>query len=224
LFLLPLIVVAMAGFRYPDGNETLDIVKEMLLLLLAFSGLAMRVLTVGFAPKGTSGRNTTQIKATALNTTGMYSLLRHPLYLANYVIFLSVLLYINSWWLVLTGTALYWLYYERIMLAEEGFLLSQYGDQYLQWARQTPAVFPRLSQWKPPSLSCSWRNSIRREYSTFFLIVAMFTAVEVGGDYIVLGRFEFEPLWRAIFFSSAAVYLILHMLKKRTRWLRQPGR
>ena len=50
----------------------------------------MRFYTVGTTPKETSGRNTNQQVAAVLNSTGMYSMLRHPLYLGNYLIWVGL--------------------------------------------------------------------------------------------------------------------------------------
>ncbi len=60
-------------------------------MVISFFGLALRVIVVGHAPYGTSGRNTREQVADTLNTTGMYSIVRHPLYLANYLIILGEL-------------------------------------------------------------------------------------------------------------------------------------
>ena len=62
-------------------------------LLLVFAGLALRAYTVCTTPKGTSGRNTAQQVADHLNTKGIYSVVRHPLYLANYLIWAGLLVY-----------------------------------------------------------------------------------------------------------------------------------
>ncbi len=53
-------------------------------------GLLVRVYTVGYSPKNTSGRNTKvgQV-ADVLNQTGIYSLVRHPLYLGNFLMWLD---------------------------------------------------------------------------------------------------------------------------------------
>ncbi len=44
---------------------------ELFCIVLAFLGLAIRVLTIGHTPRGTSGRNTKEQIAGTLNTTGM---------------------------------------------------------------------------------------------------------------------------------------------------------
>ena len=47
-------------------------------LLVAFSGVAVRALTIGFTASDTSGRNPEGQVADSLNTTRMYSLVRNP--------------------------------------------------------------------------------------------------------------------------------------------------
>ena len=108
-------------------------------MVISFAGLILRVLIVGRAPIGTSGRNTREQAANTLTTTGMYSIVRHPLYLANYIIIIGFVMEFHVWWLVLLITCIYALYYERIMLAEEAFLREQFGDAFETWAAATPA-------------------------------------------------------------------------------------
>ena len=55
-------------------------------LFLTFSGFLLRFYTVGTTLKGTSGRNTKKQVASRLNCTGIYSIVRHPLYLGNFLI------------------------------------------------------------------------------------------------------------------------------------------
>ncbi|HEX7010455.1 MAG TPA: isoprenylcysteine carboxylmethyltransferase family protein [Phycisphaeraceae bacterium] len=224
LLLLPLVAVGISQFRYPFGSHALDVAWEMACLAVAAAGEAVRIAAVGFAPKGTSGRNTRRIKADALNTTGMYSIVRHPLYLGNFLIFASFLLFVGPWWLVVIGSLIYWLYYERIMLAEEAFLRQRHGERFVQWAAQTPAVWPRIRRWRRPELPFSLRSVIRREYTTIFLILGVFTAIEVAGDLVVHRHLEFEPLWRILFFTALAFYLAVRILKKWTGLLEAPGR
>ena len=48
-------------------------------IAISFLGLFVRGITAGYAPRGTSGRNTKSQVAEVLNTTGMYSISRNPL-------------------------------------------------------------------------------------------------------------------------------------------------
>ena len=57
-----------------------DMRDELIFLGVSLFGEAIRVITVGFTPKNTSGRNTVNGQlADELNVTGIYSVLRHPL-------------------------------------------------------------------------------------------------------------------------------------------------
>ncbi|MDH5608742.1 MAG: DUF1295 domain-containing protein [Cyclobacteriaceae bacterium] len=115
---------------------------------LSLVGLLIRMATKGFAPLHTSGRNVLFQKAQSLNTTGMYSIIRHPLYLGNFFIWLGCSFLIGHAWFSIIFILAFWLYYERIMMAEEVFLLEKFGDAYSHWAMQTPAFIPG---WKRPS-------------------------------------------------------------------------
>jgi protein-S-isoprenylcysteine O-methyltransferase Ste14 len=210
------------GARFEDGYD-------YFLLLIAFTGFAIRVATVGFVPAGTSGRNTRGQNAAALNTTGFYSLSRHPLYFANFLVFISFVLLLKSLLFTLFAGVIYFLYYERIMLAEEQFLESLYGQAYRVWAAATPAFLPRLSGWVRPSLPFSWRSVIGREFHTVLLIASVFFLSEML-EAIVVERQTFaqwvheEPVWLWMLCVSGAIYLMVRALKKRTNWLAVAGR
>jgi protein-S-isoprenylcysteine O-methyltransferase Ste14 len=197
--------------------------------LLALCGLVLRVAIVGFVPAGTSGRNAVRQNAEALNTTGMYSVVRHPLYFANFIIFVAFVLLFKSLLLSLFMCLAYFLYYERIMMAEEKFLEAKYGEQYQAWAEKTPAALPRLSGFIRPALPFSWRSALLREYHTFFLISAAFAVVEMLEAMVLEGEnfatwVVTEPIWPFVFLLSAAIYLVVRIIKKRTNWLKVPGR
>lgn len=226
LALLPLMLVAMRDGEYIRAHfgDAVDTAWESICIAVAFAGLALRMLTVGFVPAGTSGRNTLFQKADALNRTGMYSIVRHPIYLANYVIFLAILMFVQSLWLVLAGTLAYWIYYERIILAEEDFLSRQFGTGYSVWAALTPSVIPRPSLWKKPELPFSLRAAIAREYTTLYAVVLTLTAMDlldafIDGDPVVM-----DNDWLVFFWTGTVLYLGLRFIKKNTCWLHVEGR
>jgi protein-S-isoprenylcysteine O-methyltransferase Ste14 len=78
---------------------------------LSVLGFLIRAYTIGTTPRGTSGRNTKEQVAEVLNSTGIYSLLRHPLYLGNYFMWIGIVVYSFSIYFVVIVSLLYWIYY-----------------------------------------------------------------------------------------------------------------
>lgn len=218
------ILLALHGFHYPSGRHDLDLAWEMLCLAIGLAGLGIRALTVGFTPAGTSGRNTAGQVASSLNTRGMYAMVRHPLYLGNYLMWLGPALFPRVWWAPVLLSLVFWLYYERIMFAEEEFLRRSFGAEYEEWAATIPPFFPHRLRWIPPTLPFSMRNVLRREYSGFFGLIATFMILEIVSDYEATGGFRLDPVWAAIFAASLVIYLVLRTLKHRTRILHVEGR
>jgi len=224
LLLIGLFAAALAGYRHPLGGRSLERVWELGCLGVSLSGLGVRVLTVGFAPAGTSGRNTLKQVAAALNTTGAYSLVRHPLYLGNFLIWLGITASVRVWWFSLLVMLILWLYYERIMFAEEEFLQEQFGADFTAWADRTPALLPRFRNWQRPALPFSWKSAIVREYSTFFAMVTVYTVLDVTGEIFCHGRIDIHRMWLVIFSAGFFLFLAVRFIKKNTAWLHAPGR
>jgi protein-S-isoprenylcysteine O-methyltransferase Ste14 len=227
IVILPIMLVALRNSEYLERalGDFADEVWEGFCIALSFAGLAIRCIVVGYAPKGTSGRNAKEQKATTLNTTGMYSIVRHPLYLGNFVIALGITLFIQVWWFALIAILAFWLYYERIMFAEEEFLEKKFGTMFSEWADKTPTLLPKWKHWQRPGLPFSFKNVLRREYSGFFAIIASFTFLEIIGDALAEGRLELNWKWWVTFFiTGLIVYLTLRTLKRRTGMLDVGGR
>lgn len=215
VFLIP----ALIQFSYPFGSHTYDIIWEMFCFAVSLIGLAIRCYTVGHTPKNTSGRNTKRQIADVLNTSGIYSITRNPLYLGNFFMMLGVVLFPRGWWTVLVYVLAFWLYYERIILAEEIFLKNKFGQKYEEYCLRTPVFVPNLRLWLRPALPFSFKNVLKREYSGFFGVIAAFTALEILSDYLVEGRMVFDPIWVTIFLIGVSVYFALRTLKKKTKLL-----
>lgn len=224
LFMGALFILALLSQPYPATSPRPDRLWQMGCLLVSMAGLGIRFFTVGFAPRGTSGRNTRGQVADSLNTSGMYSLVRHPLYLGNFIIWLGLSLLIKVWWATIIVILCFIVFYERIIFAEEQFLREKFGATFLDWAVTTPAIIPRLKNWRPPELSFSWKSALKREYSSFFATITSFTVLEIIRDSLQRGTLVLDQAWLMIFTVSLIIYLTIRTLKKKTQILRTVDR
>lgn len=225
LLLLPMVLWALREAEGVDAalGDRLDDYLEGLALGISLVGAGLRVLIIGHVPRSTSGRNTKEQRAAVLNTLGMYSVVRHPLYLGNFLIILGLLLSTGLWHLTFIGILAFAIYYERIMMAEEKFLLARFGQAFLAWSRRTPAFFPRFSQWRKPTLPFSWRMVVRREISTWLGLVTAFLFMDVAEDYIAEARWDLDAEWLLAWAVLLIAYVLIRTAKK-AGWLRPTDR
>ena len=224
LLLLGVVLCALRQYHYPDYSETLDDIWEGVCLLVSFLGLGIRAFAVGHAPRGTSGRNTRKQLAETLNTTGLYSTVRHPLYLGNFFMGLGPAMFADMWWLALIYVLAFWLYYERIMFAEEAFLRERFGENWLTWAERTPAFFPKFNLYRKPTLPFCWRTVLRREYNGLLGVVSVMFLLEVVGDYDYLGTIQLDRDWLWLVSCTVLLWVVLRALRKYTHVLDVEGR
>jgi len=231
---LPLLVLAIGTWLYLKSqiypelfilrNTPYEIYYEMLALLIGLLGLLVRVYTVGHTPRNTSGRNTKQGQvAESLNTTGIYSMVRHPLYLGNFLMWLAPALLTGHFWFIVAFCFLYWVYYERIMYAEEQFLRRKFGDQYLNWAEKIPAFLPKLKSFKPAEHPFSIRKVLRKEKNGLFALFLIFMVFDGAGAWIE-GSNDYNYFLVVATLLTGLLYLVLKVLKKKTTFLKEPVR
>jgi len=203
----------------PPGLPVSRVLLDLACLGIGLVGLGIRVWTVGHVPSGTSGRSTLGQRADTLNTSGPYSVVRHPLYVGNFVMGLGVACFPGVWWVVLIYVLAFWLYYERIMLAEEDFLRHTFGDAFLGWAERTPAFVPDPRKYVSPSFPFSLRNVLGREYNGALALVVVMTLLDAAGVLGSEGRLGVHPRWIYALAVVALVWAVAMTLKRATRWL-----
>ena len=202
-----------------------DMRDEFIFLGVSFFGQVIRILTVGFTPKNTSGRNTTNGQiADELNVTGIYSLIRHPLYLGNFFMWLGPVLFLRSLGVTIVFGLIYWLYYERIMFAEEQFLRRKFGDIYDKWSEKVSSFIPYSFKYIPPGLPFSVKNVLKREYNSFVNIFVIFTLLDLFRNYFLSERIYLTAMWIYMLVVAVAIWLVVRIIEKRTHWLEVKGR
>ena len=192
-------------------------------IVLVLLGFMIRFYTIGTTLKGTSGRNRKKQVAESLNSTGIYSIVRHPLYLGNYCIWIGIAFYVFNIMFVIIISFLFWLFYERIMFAEERFLERRFGKEYLDWSNKIPAFFPALSKYKASSVPFSIKSILRREYSGVLATVFSFAFVDFLRNYRLGKELLTEEMLYILVFILI-VSLTLKILKRYTKVLFEKDR
>lgn len=226
---IPLILfIAAVPVIWHTGNAGLDESWRTLITILAIlastAGFLIRAYTIATTPKGTSGRNTEKQVAEALNTSGIYSMVRHPLYLGNYLMWAGITAFTYNIWFFLLMSLAYWLYYERIMFAEERFLEKKFGMAYLEWSQRIPAFLPSFRDPVKSTVPFSIKSVFRREYSGILATVLGFAFIDHLRYFFLHGQLDPWRISTYCLIAATALALVLRTLKHQTRLLSETDR
>ncbi len=224
---LPVIILVLAaGYLFIANRSVIyfNFTWEIICILVSVAGELIRSYTVGYVPRNTSGRNVIDQMADDLNTTGIYSVVRHPLYLGNFLMWLGPVLFLRSVWCVIIFVLAYWIYYERIIFAEEQYLRRKFGEAYDTWAFRVKAVIPAFKHVIKSDLPFSFRNVLKREYNSITNLFIVFAFLDSVRNIAVTGKVYMEPLYITLLIAALLFWAVVRYLVKRTKFLYVEGR
>lgn len=224
LFFASIPVVYFTDYDWIEFDENTRMIWLIIAVFISFLGQVVRAIAIGTSNKYTSGRNTKEQVAEALNTKGIYSTVRHPLYLGNYLMWIGIVIYVLNPWYVIVVTLLFWLYYERIMFAEERFLERKFGENYVSWSKKVPAFIPSMKNYEKSEIPFSMKTILRREYSGITATIIGFLFVEILRDYKFNQGFENNNMSWVVLGTALGFSLILRSLKHYTKLLNEEDR
>ncbi len=207
---LPLIALTFIFFK-PLAPES---IWTYVGLAVAFLGEGIRIASVGYAGSGTSGRESF-LKADSLNTTGLYSLARNPLYWGNLLIFAGLLIVFANHWSLALFVLFLFLQYHFIVLAEESFLRQAHGAAYGEYATRVNRWLPRLGCWLPPASSFSWKKVIFKENDSCFNLLLAFMLIVAWKERWFSGSVRHPLRLAGAALLLVLVYTGIKVLKKR---------
>lgn len=223
LILLASFIIYTNSIR--DGKDPFGTGIVYLSLGVSIIGLLIRIYTVGHSPANTSGRNTAAGQvADTLNQQGIYSIVRHPLYLGNFLMYLGFALLPMSIFFVIIFCLLFWIYYERIMFAEEQFLRGKFNTMYLNWALKTPAFIPNFSLFNSAEIHFSWKKILKKEKNGLAALFFIFWIFYILRNYL-MGKVILDySFWTLAMVICILLYFILKFIKQNTNWLDEAER
>ena len=221
-----LFFIVIPFIYYTEYNHFSEkFLKENMIIsfLISFIGFFIRVYTVGTTPAGTSGRNRKKQIAKKLNQTGIYSIIRHPLYLGNFLIWLGISMYTLNTVFTIFLSLFFFSYYNIIMKTEEKFLEKKFKNEFLLWKKYTPMLFPSLKNYCKSKYPFSIKTVLKREYSSFLATIFSFFYIQTIINYFNKENTIISNNMCYVLIFAIIITLILRLMKK-TSILDQKGR
>lgn len=141
LFIAILLIIGMMFFPrlYPQ-NPVLDDALDFLGVILVLKGLFLRMIGRGHKKKFSRA-------GMGLVTSGPYTIIRNPMYLGTYLIFIGFTVMLCPLWGSIIFSVLFYLRFRRQIRKEEAHLKRLFGEEYTKYCERTPAFFPRITLW-----------------------------------------------------------------------------
>lgn len=216
LVLVPLLLVGVVLEPGPFTSREAERLWEACAVAIALAGLAVRIWAVGTAPAGTSERSTVDPRASELRSSGIYSILRHPLYVANGLMALGLAWFPGLWYLGVITFLATLLYYERVAAREEAFLEGRFGPTFLAWAARVPAMVPSLRRRIPGPPVSSWARIVQELHGLTVIAAGAFV-LDAVQETRRAGSWAFDPLWARSFAVVGAAFVVFAVTKKTLR-------
>ena len=119
---------------------------------------------------------------------------------------------------------LFWIYYERIIFAEERFLERKFGKNFTDWSNKTPAFLPKSFHLKKSKISFSFRSVLRREYAGVFSTVVSYSFIDLFRLSFETNNISISPIVLKILIIVSIIVFILRSLKHYTNILEEKDR
>ena len=119
-----------------DGDASMFQAGGLLLLL----GVLLLGTCAAFFARSDTPIQTSQ-PSRALVRNGPFRFSRNPIYIALFILYIGLILLINSWWGILFLPLLYLIMTYGVIMREEVYLEKKFGQEYLDYKRQVRRWF-----------------------------------------------------------------------------------
>lgn len=180
LVLLPVCTVAVFSSPWVGEGAWYDVLGDFVAWIVLGAGIFLRL----WATLYIGGR-----KSLELVTTGPYALCRHPLYVASFLILVSLAVFLLSASVVAAAGLLATVYAFVVVPSEERHALDCFGAEYREYMAATPRFLPRTLRISPPGVIEIKVGAFLRESARTFGLIALGAAIDL------LAYCRTQPWW-----------------------------
>lgn len=125
-------------FFYKGYTPFVDNLFDSLGFVLILKGVFIRMAARGHKKANSGGSH-------QLVNTGLYQVVRNPMYLGTFYIGSGFVLTLLPWWMVFVFAGFFYARFNQQMMSEEKFLTQMFGKKYEDYCRQVPRLFPNVA-------------------------------------------------------------------------------
>ncbi len=189
----------------------------MIGLFITISGQMLRFATIGLAYINRGGKDK-KVYASQLVTGGIFSHCRNPLYIGNILKLAGIGILSNSLLYVALFIPAFLFIYQAIVLAEENYLSSKFGQEFDAYCRSTNRWIPRFSGLVETfnSMDYRWQRPLVKENASVYVwlvgivLILLLKYPELTGDNALLRN----QLLMIVLPLLTVIYLGIRYLKK----------
>ncbi len=195
------VIVGEKIFLVSYAADFTDYFTDILGVILVTIGFLVRISARGYkAEMSHQGR--------LLVKDGLYALTRNPMYLGVLLIGLGVVLVIFKLWVFGVFLICFLLFYSPQMRREERVLKEKFGDEFEQYCKEIPLLFPRFRQLTKMRLREAFplkRPWVRKELVSFVCVFTAIFVFEIVEEKLIKGA----PFVKEIIVIGSVVCIIL---------------
>jgi len=143
-----------------------------------------------------------------MSAGGIYSVIRFPFYLSDFLIMLGVIVSVGSLYLTIIFVLVSVLVVERMIIFEENISYNKRGDEYVKWYRNTNAIVPVIWNWEKSTFKRSVFEKgllmIRPLLYVLFLLNCVYTLTA----YCITFRFSVNYLLFLSLLAALTCYIL----------------
>lgn len=206
-FYLALIIIFTALFYflpkvYPSNHFSNNIFN-LIGFISILSGMIVRMSARGH-------KKARSALSKSLVTSGLYQLVRNPMYLGSFLVGAGFIFITCPWWIIFIFALLFYSRFNIQMQKEEKFLSGIFAEEYTRYCQNTPRIFPTINSFKRLKIKEAFNLSEMidtNETRGIFIWPALAIFLASVKEIIIFGKIDFISTF-LIFLLGVIIFVL----------------